>query len=62
MRKVVGLIACILTLPSVGFTDTSKTHLEKLRSSYPYGLIGDDYGLLTRYRGFLVSKTSSLIF
>ena len=47
MRKIVGLITCVLGLLPAAFADISKTHLETLKSSYPYGLIGDDYGLLT---------------
>ena len=47
MPKIVGLITYVLTLLPVAFADTSRTHLEMLKSSYPYGLIGDDYGLLT---------------
>ncbi len=47
MWKIVVPIACIHALLSVAFANTNKTHLEILKSSYPYGLIGDDYGLLT---------------
>jgi len=45
MRKIVGWSFVFLLL-SVSVAGAKSTHLEKLRSRYPYGLIGDDYGVL----------------
>jgi len=46
MRKIVGW-SFVFFLCSVSVAGAKPTHLEKLKSRYPYGLIGDDYGLLT---------------
>lgn len=46
MRQIAAL-AFILFFMLISFANTKVTHLAKLKSRYPYGLIGDDYGLLT---------------
>lgn len=46
MRKIAGWIF-VFSVFSFSSALAKPTHLEKLRSRYPYGLIGDDYGLLT---------------
>jgi hypothetical protein len=46
MRKINGWIFTFF-LFSISMAVAKPTHLEKLRSLYPYGLIGGDYGLLT---------------
>jgi len=40
-------LAITLILVYSSFAFASSSHLERLRLTYPYGLIGDDYGLLT---------------
>jgi hypothetical protein len=47
MPKIDKFIAVGLFLSSTSFAGAGPTRLEKLKSRYPYGLIGDDYGLLT---------------
>ncbi len=46
MQKIAGLVF-VLFMPSAFIANAGLTHLERLKSRYPYGLIGDDYGLLT---------------
>jgi len=46
MRKIAGWFFAFFFF-SFSLALAKPTHLEKLRSLYPYGLIGDDYGLLT---------------
>jgi hypothetical protein len=47
MWKIVVLTTFTMTLLTNAFADSEKSHLEILKAAYPYGLIGDDYGLLT---------------
>ena len=47
MWKIASFLGCMLVLSPVALGDANLTHLERLKSRYPYGLIGDDYGLLT---------------
>jgi hypothetical protein len=48
MRKIMEFIAFGLFISPISFAGEGLTHLERLKSRYPYGLIGDDYGLLTK--------------
>lgn len=49
MWKLAKFVAfgLFMSSSSMSFAGTGPTHLERLKSRYPYGLIGDDYGLLT---------------
>jgi hypothetical protein len=48
MQKVIGfLLLGILALSASAASASQKQHLDKLNSFYPYGLLGDDYGILT---------------
>jgi hypothetical protein len=47
MRKLAKEAILCLFLSSTTIANAQLSHLEKLRASYPYGLIGNDYGLLT---------------
>lgn len=44
MRKIITIFIFLLSFIPKAFAAPS--HLEKLKSRYPYGLIGDDYGIL----------------
>ncbi|MBC7690318.1 MAG: hypothetical protein H7222_00985 [Methylotenera sp.] len=46
MSEIVKLAVFGLFISSVSFANMGLTHLERLKSRYPYGLIGEDYGLL----------------
>lgn len=49
MREVNFFVISVALLSSVVYESfgASDTHLESLRKAYPYGLLGEDYGLLT---------------
>jgi hypothetical protein len=47
MRKIMKFVAFGIFVSLTSFASAKRSHLEKLKSRYPYGLIGDDYGLLT---------------
>lgn len=48
MWKLAKMAILWLLLPTTLIANAKPSHLEKLKSRYPYGLIGDDYGLLTQ--------------
>lgn len=47
MRKITKTVVFGLLISSMSFAGKELSHLEKLKARYPYGLIGDDYGVLT---------------
>ncbi len=48
MRQVAWVLVWGCFISSISSASTELTHLERLKSRYPYGLIGNDYGLLTQ--------------
>ncbi len=48
MQKIAGIVALLVAITQSAVADHSQTHLENLKKRYPFGLIGDDYGLLTQ--------------
>ena len=47
MQKMKNFIFIWIFFVQASFVKAGMTHLEQLKSHYPYGLIGDDYGILT---------------
>jgi hypothetical protein len=46
MWKIIVLLNFFISFMPAISVNAKSTHLEQLKSRYPYGLIGDDYGLL----------------